>query len=671
MCAEGVWDGEVPATRKDGSRIRIHVVGAPISDADGRPAGTISDRARADRDDDNVQAAQMRLELLLQASEMLARSLDPEAGLQGVARLAASWLADVCAIDLLDEEGGMRRVAVADADRSRAPLTERLRAFPPDPDGVHMSVALREGRTEILTELSDDILQGRLHGPRHIEVVRQIDAKSAVILPLAARGRTLGAMLLLSCGTRAPFGPDDIAVAEELARRTAVAVDNSVLLREARERADAAQRLQRLSDAALAHVDLDDLLEEILALLRHELGSDAAAVLLMEPGGDQLTVRATNGLGLDAGRGLRIASDDTSAAGPVAAGEPVVLHDPSDEEMGPLLRGRDVRTLLAAPLRVGPRTVGVLQTDWLAPRALGQDEIDLVGLAAGRIALAVDRAQAYEAEHDARLRLELLARTSDVLGESLDFRSALGDLARLIVPHLADWCAIDLVEANGFHKISVAHTDPAKVELARELVRRYPSDPDDAVGASVLRTGRAELHTGIPAAFLERAAGDDQHRAILRGLGMRSVIVVPLTARGRTHGTLTLVTAESGRIYGDDDVAFATELARRAATAIDTARLYQDRDQVARTLQRSLLPTRPARRPRGRAGRRVPPRRRRRRRGRRLLRRVRDRRERPLPGHRRRVRQGRPGSRADGHRPPHRAGRGGARALTARRSCAP
>ena len=246
----GVWDGEVPAIRKDGSRIRIRVVSAPVSDADGNPAGTIS-VALEQRGDEDVQPAQLRLELLLQASEMLARSLDPEAGLQGVARLAASWLADVCAIDLLDDADGMRRVAVADADRARAPLTERLRAFPPDPDGVHMTAALREGRTEILTELSDDILQGRLRGPQHIEAVRQIDATSAVILPLAARGRTLGAMLLLTCGTRAPFGPDDIAVAEELARRTAVAVDNSVLLREARERADAAQRLQRLSDAAL------------------------------------------------------------------------------------------------------------------------------------------------------------------------------------------------------------------------------------------------------------------------------------------------------------------------------------------------------------------------------------------------------------------------------------
>ena len=585
----GVWDGEMPAMRKDGTRLRVRVVSAPITDADGNPAGSMSVAVEQTGPAD-VEPVQLRLELLLQASEMLARSLDPEAGLQGVARLAASWLADVCAIDLLDETEGMRRVAVADADRVRAPLTERLRAFPPDPSGQHMTAALREGRTEILTDLSDDVLRGRLHGPSHIDAVRQIDAKSAMILPLAARGRTLGSMLLLSCGDRPPFAPGDVAVAEELARRTAVAVDNSVLLREARERADAAQRLQRLSDAALSHVDLDDLLEEILALLRHELGSDAAAVMLMEPGGERLAVRATTGLGLDAGRGVRIDADDGAVAGPVAAGEPVVIHEPGDDETGPLLRGRGVRTLMAAPLRVGPRTVGVLQIDWLQPRPVGQDEIDLIGLAAGRIALAVDRAQAYEAEQSARLRLELLARTSDVLGESLDFRAALGDLARLIVPHLADWCAIDLVEASGAHQISVAHSDPAKIELARDLVRRYPANPDDAVGASVLRTGRAELYAEVPAAFVEQAAGDDEHRMILRGLGMRSVIVVPLTARGRTHGTLTLVMAESGRTYGDDDVAFATELARRAATAIDTARLYQDRDQVARTLQRSLLP---------------------------------------------------------------------------------
>jgi PAS domain S-box-containing protein len=579
------WDGDIPAERKDGSRFVVRIVTAPITDADGR-TGAIT-FALEPPGGTEVQPAQVRLELLLQASELLARSLDAEAGLLGVARLAAAWLADVCAIDLLDGDAGMRRVAVADADRLRAPLTERLRAFPPDPDGEHMTAALREGRTEIMPDLSDDVLQARLRGPLHIEAVREIDARSALILPLAARGRTLGAMLLLACGDRPPFGPDDIAVAEELARRTAVAVDNAALLREARERADAAQRLQRLSDAALSHVDLDDLLDEILALLRQELESDTAVVLLTEPGGEELIVRAVVGAGLAAGRGLRVAADDAAMGAPVAAGGPMVLHDPSDEECGPLLGRRGVQTLMAAPLRVGPRTVGVLQLDWLAGRAVGQDEIDLIGLAAGRIALAVDRAQAYEAEQNARLRLELLARTSDVLGESLDFHAALDDLARLMVPHLADWCAIDLVEGNGAHSISAAHSDPAKVELVRELVRRYPRDPDAAAGASLAGAGRS---AGTPAAFREPAEGDDEHRAILRALAVRSVIVSPLSARGRTHGTLTLVTAESGRAYGADDVAFATELARRAATAIDTARLYQDRDQVARTLQRSLLP---------------------------------------------------------------------------------
>jgi PAS domain S-box-containing protein len=580
-----VWEGEVAAVHKDGRHIRVHVVSAPVTDANGHPAGSVSVALEASPAD-GAKPAQMRLELLLQASELLARSLDADAGLQGVARLAASWLADVCAFDLLDDEAGMRRVAVADADRARAPLTERLRAFPPDPEALHMTAALREGRTEILDDLSDDVLRDRLRGPRHIEVVRQIDARSALILPLAARGRTLGAMLLLSCGDRPPFSADDIAVAEELARRTAVAVDNSVLLRAAQERADAAQRL---SDAALSHVDLDDLLEEILALLRKELESDAAAVLLVESDAEHLAVRAASGAGTEAGLGARIAAADASIAAPVTAGKPVVVHDPTDAEIGPLQLDRGVRTLLAAPLRVGPRTVGVLHTDWLAPRPLGQDEIDLVGLVAGRIALAVDRAQAYAAEHDARLRLELLARTSDVLGESLDFRAALGSLTHLIVPHLADWCAVDLVEPDRSHRTWVAHSDPAKVDLAHELVRRYPADPEAAAGASGLRAGEPAAASPAPPAFRETAA-DEEHRAILRGLDVRSVIVAPLTARGRIHGTLTLVTAESGRTYGPDDAAFTTELARRAATAIDTARLYQDRDQVARTLQRSLLP---------------------------------------------------------------------------------
>ncbi|HEY2868959.1 MAG TPA: PAS domain-containing protein, partial [Gaiellales bacterium] len=96
----GVWEGEVAAVRKDGKHIRVHIVSSPITDADGKPAGSVSIALEA-APADGAQPAQMRLELLLQASELLARSLDADAGLQGVARLAASWLADVCAFDLL------------------------------------------------------------------------------------------------------------------------------------------------------------------------------------------------------------------------------------------------------------------------------------------------------------------------------------------------------------------------------------------------------------------------------------------------------------------------------------------------------------------------------------------------------------------------------------------
>ena len=657
-----VWEGELAVVRKDGSHIRVHVVSAPVTDADGNPPAASASRSRPVRGD-RAQPAQMRWSCCSRRASSWPASLDADAGLQGVARLAASWLADVCAFDLLDDEAGMRRVAVADADRARAPLTERLRAFPPDPDALHMTAALREGRTEILHDLSDEVLRDRLHGPRHIEVVRQIDARSAVILPLAARGRTLGAMLLLSCGDRPPFSADDVAVAEELARRTAVAVDNSVLLRAAQERADAAQRLQRLSDAALSHVDLDDLLDEILALLRKELGSDAAAVLLMEGDADHLAVRATSGTGTEAGVGaarrrrrrLGRGTGDRRAARSSSTTRPRPRWDRSCSAAA---CARCWRRRCGS----GRARVGVLQTDWLAPRPLGQDEIDLIGLAAGRIALAVDRAQAYEAEHDARLRLELLARTSDVLGESLDFRAALGSLTHLLVPHLADWCAVDLVEPDRSHRTWVAHSDPAKVELARELVRRYPADPEAAAGASGLRTDDDAATAPAPPAFREGGA-DEEHRAILRGLDVRSVIVAPLTARGRTHGTLTLV---DGRV-GPHVRAGRRGVHNRARPP------GGDRDRHRPPVPgprpgrahapAQPAPARPARRSRHRARRRLSPGRRGRRRRRRLLRRVRDGRGRAVPRHRRRLRQGRAGRRADRHRPPHRAGRRRARAL--------
>ena len=181
-----------------------------------------------------------------------------------------------------------------------------------------------------------------------------------------------------------------------------------------------------------------------------------------------------------------------------------------------------------------------------------------------------DRKRAEDAQR-------FLADAGEVLAASLDAEVTLANLARLTVPVLADWCAVDLVAEDGrVRRVAVAHVDPEKVALARAIQERYPFDRDAPRGpALVLRTGESELYPDIDDALLVAVARDEEHLRLLRTVGLRSALVVPLIARERILGVLTLVAAESGRRYGADDHSLAQDLARRAALAVDNARLYQ------------------------------------------------------------------------------------------------
>ncbi len=187
-----------------------------------------------------------------------------------------------------------------------------------------------------------------------------------------------------------------------------------------------------------------------------------------------------------------------------------------------------------------------------------------------------------------------LAEAGASLSSSLDYRATLARMARLAVPHLADWCAVDVLEEDGsLDRLAVVHEDPEKVALAYELERRYPSDPEAPYGVpQVLRTGRPEFVPEIPNSLLDEISVDAEHHELLRELGLKSYVIVPLVARGRTLGAITLVSAESGRRYGTAELELVEELARRAALAVDNARLYRGRSEIARTLQGSLLPSR-------------------------------------------------------------------------------
>jgi PAS domain S-box-containing protein len=195
---------------------------------------------------------------------------------------------------------------------------------------------------------------------------------------------------------------------------------------------------------------------------------------------------------------------------------------------------------------------------------------------------------------DDRKRIEeaqrFLLDAGGKLSVSLDWRAGLQEVAKLAVPRIADWCAVHLLEENGaIVTLAVEHADPAKLVFAEELQQRYPPDPAGERGAAaVIRSGNAQLMPEIPADAFANAARDELHEQLLRELGVRSFLCVPITAGEKTCGAITFVTAESGRRFADQDLRMAEELALRAAAVIENARLYEEverRAQAARALE--------------------------------------------------------------------------------------
>ena len=182
---------------------------------------------------------------------------------------------------------------------------------------------------------------------------------------------------------------------------------------------------------------------------------------------------------------------------------------------------------------------------------------------------------------------DFLAEAGRVLASSLDYEQTLRTVARLTVPVLADWCAVDvLTEDGGLRRVAVEHADPEKIRLVQEIEDRWPTSLDSPYGvAAVLRTGQAEFVPEIPESLLLANTVSEEHLRVVRALGLRSYVSVPLVARGKILGALSLVHAESGRRYTAADLALAEELARRAAVAIDNARLFGETEEARTELE--------------------------------------------------------------------------------------
>ncbi|HEX6763880.1 MAG TPA: ATP-binding protein, partial [Polyangiaceae bacterium] len=193
-------------------------------------------------------------------------------------------------------------------------------------------------------------------------------------------------------------------------------------------------------------------------------------------------------------------------------------------------------------------------------------------------------------EKGERARRDFLSKAGEALVSSLDYEQTLATIARLAVPTIADWCAVQIVDPgeSASRQAAVAHVDPSKVRFAEEVGRRYPPDPNARTGVpEVIRSGKSELYSEIPSALIEAAAKDAEHLRLLRELRLGSGMIVPLKTRGRIHGAMTFVYAESGRRYTAEDLEFAEDFARRAAMAFENALALRE-VEAARALEHRL-----------------------------------------------------------------------------------
>jgi PAS domain S-box-containing protein len=369
-------------------------------------------------------------------------------------------------------------------------------------------------------------------------------------------------------------------------------------------------RLRQLAEATAALAGAQDVKSAVNAVVQQAASAVGAVVssvsLLTE--GDVLVLDALHGATPDPEH--RWDTYKLNAVLPASeaarTGQPVLVANPDEmAERYPALAGviPEERSTVCLPLMALQRCLGVLTLSFAAARVPDEPEMTFLTALAGICAQTLERLAALEQARQSADKLEFLADASVELAGSLELDLTLSNVARLVVPRLADWCVVHVADGGSYRPVAVAHANPAKVSWARSLQDRYPVDPNSATGVPlVVATGRSELYNDISDDLLVAGAVDEEHLRILRELGMRSAVVVPLTGRTGSFGAITMIAAESRRRFNEADLQLAEDLARRAALAVETADAFRDQSRqltaisrVAEAAQQAILAPLPQR----------------------------------------------------------------------------
>jgi serine phosphatase RsbU (regulator of sigma subunit) len=353
-------------------------------------------------------------------------------------------------------------------------------------------------------------------------------------------------------------------------------------------------RLGRVTRDLSAATDLDAVTDIITRLVGDAVSASVTMLALRD--GDDLVTLGLRGSPLlpELAGGRFPLTRAVPICDAVLSGQPVLILDREElAEAYPNLVGGDAVAMLSFPLRSGEDAAFgalALRFDAPAPRP-EMAEIELLHIVADVCTQAVLRLRAEASSAERLRRIEFLSSASEQLARSLDHHATMRTVAELAVSSLADWCGVQLLEDGRLHSLVVAHSDPELAAAAHRLMTRVPTDPAAEVGSyAVARSGRSQLHSPVTAELIRRVSPNPEMVVLADQLSLQSVIVVPLVARGRTTGTMSL--ASCSRQFTAEDLGFAEDLARRAALAIDNADLFAQTQRAAETLQHALLPQR-------------------------------------------------------------------------------
>jgi PAS domain S-box-containing protein len=575
----GRWSGEFFVRRKGGGTVRVLVSLWPITEPDGTVVGVVGESAEVTAEqllDAELRARGESLMLGLQDGNLGSWYWDPTTG-------SVTWDTSLEALHGLDPggfggtfDGWLALVHPDDRDATSDAL-HRLRDTTQSCQIEHR-VCWPDGSEHWLLARGQAIL----------------DDDGAVVAAVGFAGALTEPRVVAEQGPLLEAERGARVAAEGAATRLAGLQAVTAALSRALDPAEVA-------DAVFVHG------------LAH-LGGNTASLCLVAPGGTTVDIVHEIGYSEDVKQQWRSFPLDAQlpASDAIRTGRLVLLRSMQErDDLYPVFVGTplvDSQAHAVVPLPDEDGTAfGALVVGFDQPRAFDVGECSLLlslgDLCAGALRRArlfeVTRA-AMEAEHEAREaaetaqeRLAFMAEASSTLASFLDYELTLSQVVDLAVPRLADWCAVHLVRDDGrIQPLAVAHVDPERVALVRVLQDRYPPDPDDEGGiGAVVRTGRPEVQLHLTEELVAASVADPEQRDLINRVGLGSIAVFPLRARGRVLGALSLAT-DRGTTFSDNSLSLAEELAVRASVAIDNALLFEDRSRIARRLQASLLPAR-------------------------------------------------------------------------------